>query len=213
MELMEPIVNKILKAISALFLMVSLPLLTMGQIKKESLAKPFSYKGVSKIRLTADSANKLLINDLTRNIYFSTKKPSCQYEVGLFLFKVDSKGRVNKDEIILQGKLVDSTRKDIISNILKTSGKYSKNGNHTNRKNHWFLFEYISIGYDSNCGGEEIRIAQRQLTDNNWAYYSMVKKMLENITGLKSNLTLLMGNSNAEAERRGFIKPLDYLKL
>jgi hypothetical protein len=70
---MEPIVSKILKAISVLFLMVSLPLLTKGQIKKESLAKPFSYRGISKIRLTADSANKLLINDLTRNIYFSTK--------------------------------------------------------------------------------------------------------------------------------------------
>lgn len=213
MEIMEPIVNKILKAISLLFLLVSLPFLTKGQIKNETLARAFSYKGISKIRLTADSANRLLINDLTRNIYFSTKKPSCQFEVGLFLFKVDSKGRINKDEIIWQGKLVDSTRKDILTNILKTSGKYVKNDKKLNRKNHWYLFEYISIGYDSNCGGEEVIKAQRQLTDNNWAYYSMVKKMLENITGLKSNLTLLMDSSNAEAERRGFIKPLDYLKL
>jgi len=210
---MEPIVNKSLKAISLLFLLVCFPNLTKGQIKKESLAKAFSYRGVSKVRLTVDSANRLLISDLTRNIYFSTKRPSCQYEVGLFLFKVDSKGRINKDEIIWQGKLVDSTRKDILTNILKTSGKYIKNGKHLNRKNHWYLFEYISIGYDSNCGGEEIRKAQRQLTDNNWAYYSMVKKMMKNITGLKSNLTLLMGSSNVEAEKRGLIKPTANLKL
>ena len=213
MEIMEPIVNNIIKSISLLFLLVIVPHLTNGQIKKESLAKAFAYKGVSKVRLTADSANRLLINDLTRNIYFSTKKPSCQYEVGLFLFKVDSKGRINKDEIIWQGKLLDSTRKDILTNIINTSGKYIKSSKHLNRKIHWYLFEYISVGYDSNCGGEEIRKAQQQLTDNNWTYYSMLKRITENISGLKSNLTLLMASSNAEAERRGFIKPLDYLKL
>lgn len=213
METMEHTANKKSNILNALVLYLLFPLLLIGQKSKNNLEVPFSYKGYAKIKLTVDSANNLLINDLTKGIYFPMKRPSCQYEVGLFLFKVNSKGRINKDEIIWQGKLVDSTRKDILTNILKTSGKYIKNGKHLNKKNHWYLFEYISIGYDSNCGGEEIRKAQRQLTDNNWAYYSMVKKMMKNITGLKSNLTLLMGSSNVEAEKRGLLKPTANLKL
>jgi hypothetical protein len=211
MEKMELIVNRNL--INTLFLFLLFPLLVFGQNINRNLEVPFSYKGYSKVKLTRDSANKLLINDLTKGIYFPMNRPSCQNDVGIFLFKVDFRGRVSTNDIYWNGTLLDSIRTDIINNIKKSTGKYYKPSSKIISKNHWYIFEYNSLGFDLDCGGDVYLKEQLKQSKVAWSYYSIVKKMVNNISGLKSNVTILMSTSNTEAEKRGLLKPTANLKL
>lgn len=111
-----------------------LPLFVFGQYSKTKLGGVFSYKGNSSIKLTEDSSRQLLINDLTTGVYLSSQNTSCRSDIGLYLFKVDSQGKINKKDLEYFGTLVDSTHESILYNINKTSGKYIKPAKNNRQK-------------------------------------------------------------------------------
>ena len=51
------------------------------------------------IKLTEDNSRQLLINDLTKGAYLSSQNLSCRSDIGLYLFKVDSKGKIHEKDI------------------------------------------------------------------------------------------------------------------
>ena len=100
MEIMVHIVKiKIMKVLYFLLFFV-LPISFYGQNKKIKVGDPFSYIGTSKLNLTKNSSDKLLVKDLTTGAYLSSQNSSCRSDIGLYLFKVDSKGKINGNDII-----------------------------------------------------------------------------------------------------------------
>jgi hypothetical protein len=200
---MEHIVSKInsVKYFTAIMLLVSN--LICGQTYKKNKTTNYSYKGNSTREISLDSSHKLLINDVTKNIYFSTRKPSCYSEVGLFLFKVNSIGNVEPNDIKWFGDLLDSTRNDIISNIKSTSGKYKIHKDKSIKKYHWYLIEYFSVGYDSNCGGEEVFNATWELTNQRNTLSSTIRMLAKDLLKSESNFThLVCGNYEESIKRK-----------
>jgi hypothetical protein len=191
--------------LGGLILICCLPLLVFGQYSKTKISVAFAYKGVSKVRLTADSANRLLINDLTRNIYFSTKKPSCQYEVGIFMFNVNSNGKIDNSSIECIGNLLDTTRNDILTNIKTASGKFVKGAKNGKVKNCWYVFEYFSLGYDKNCG-DLMNAIDWERSKQSMFYSYAFRHLFKNISERQKKIIFISGSSNREAERRGLIR-------
>lgn len=180
--------------------------LICGQTYKKIKATNYSYKGNSTHEISLDSSRKLLISDITKNIYFSTRKPSCYSEVGLFLFKVNSAGNVEPNDIKWFGELLDSTRNDIISNIKLTSGKYKLLKNKSLKKYHWYLIEYFSIGYDSNCGGVEVLNSTWELTNQRNTLSSTISMMAKDVLKSESNFTHIVCGNYEESVKRKLIK-------
>ncbi len=199
---MGHIVSKIISVFYCTSIMLLVSNLSCGQNYKKIKASNFSYKGNSTREIPIDSSHKLLIKDITKNIYFSTRKPSCYSEVGLFLFKVNSTGNIDPNDIKWFGDLLDSTRNDIISNIKLTSGKYKINQDKFSKKYHWYLIEYFSVGYDSNCGGEEVLKANWELTNQRNTLSSTISIMVKDILKSDSNFTRLNCGNYEESVKR-----------
>lgn len=199
---MEHIVSKInsVKYFTAIMLLVSN--LICGQTYKKNKAANYSYKGNSTREISLDSSHKLLINDVTKNIYFSTRKPSCFSEVGLFLFKVNSTGNIDPNGIKWFGDLLDSTRNDIISNIKLTSGKYKIYQDKSLKKYHWYLIEYFSVGYESNCGGKEVINTTWELSNQRNTLSSTISIIVKDILKSDSNFTRLVCGNYEESVKR-----------
>jgi hypothetical protein len=155
-------------------LLCGLPIFVFGQYSKTKLSGAFAYKGNSTIKLTEDSSRQLLINDLTKGAYLSSQNISCHSDIGLYLFKVNSNGKIQGKDIIYYGTLVDSTQQSILNNIMKTSGKYLKPTRNTHQKEHWYLFEYLSNGYKYGCFDRNCRNEQSMLEDQLVNYKIMI---------------------------------------
>jgi hypothetical protein len=92
-----------------------LPLFVFGQYSKTKLSGAFAYKGNSTTKLTEDSSRQLLINDLTTGVYLSSQNTSCRSDIGLYLFKVDSQGKINKKVTFIDGSSYDEAiRKGLV---------------------------------------------------------------------------------------------------
>ncbi|MFM1755096.1 MAG: hypothetical protein RLZZ236_2035 [Bacteroidota bacterium] len=188
-----------------------LPLFVFGQYSKTKLGGVFSYKGNSSIKLTEDSSRQLLINDLTTGVYLSSQNTSCRSDIGLYLFKVDSQGKINKKDLEYFGTLVDSTYQSILYNINKTSGKYIKPTKNNRQKEHWYLFEYLSKGYkygcyDHNFSNELVRL-EAQISH----FKIMIWSTLDKVKGINKKLTFIDGSSYDEAIRKGLVPPPEVL--
>ena len=48
----------------------------------------------------------MLVKDLTTGAYLSSQNSSCRSDIGLYLFKVDSKGKINGNDIIYFGTFI-----------------------------------------------------------------------------------------------------------
>ena len=192
--------------LGVLILIYCFPLLVFGQYSKTKISGAFAYKGNSTIKLTEDSARQLLINDLTKGTYLSTQNLSCISYIGLFLFKVDYKGKINGNDIIYYGTLVDSTHESILINIKRTSGKYLRPSKNTQAKEHWYLFEYLSNGYKEGCFDRNCRNVQSLLEDQLVNYKIMIWATFEKVKNVRNVLTFIDGNSNEVAFRKGLIK-------
>jgi hypothetical protein len=190
----------------ALILLCSLPIFVFGQNTKSKISGAFSYLGNSKNRLTENNSSQLLINDLTKGVHLSSQNSSCHSDIGLYLFKVDSKGKIQGKDIIYYGTLVDSTQESILNNIKKTSGKYLKPTRNTYQKEHWYLFEYLSNGYKEGCFDRNCRNEQSLLEDQLVNYKIMIWATFEKVKNVRNVLTFIDGNSNEEAFRKGLIK-------
>jgi hypothetical protein len=206
MEKMGRIVNKNQKKLKTIVLFLVLPLLMNGQFSKNKLSGAFSYLGNSKNRLTENSSSQLLIKDLTTGAYLSSQNMSCHSDIGLYLFKVNSNGKIQGKDIIYYGTLVDSTQQSILNNIKKTSGKYLKPTRNTHQKEHWYLFEYLSNGYKYGCFDRNCRNEQSMLEDQLVNYKIMIWATFEKVKNVRNVLTFIDGNSNDEAFRKGLIK-------
>lgn len=203
---MEPIANKNLKNLTFLTLFLVLPLLMYGQTRIITTSNHFSYKGNSTSKLTVDSSCQLLVHDLTKGAYLSSQNSSCHSDIGLYLYKVDSKGKIHEKDIVYWGSLEDSTQQSILRNIKMTSGKYMKPGKNTIQREHWYLFEYLSYGYKTECFDRNYRHEQSMLENQLNNYKFMIWSTIEKVKGLTSKLTFIDGNSNDEAIRKGLIK-------
>lgn len=203
---MEPTVNKSLKKLKTLAIFLVLPLFLNGQFSKTNISGAFSYKGNSKIRLTENNSSLLLINDLTTGAYISSQNASCHSDIGLYLFKVDSHGKINGNDIIYYGTLLDSTHESILNNIKKTSGKYLKPLKNNRQREHWYLFEYLSNGYKTGCFDRKCEYEQSMLEDQLVNYKVMIWATFEKVKNVRNILTFIDGNSNDEALRKGLIK-------
>lgn len=203
---MERTANKNLKNLTFLTLFLVLPLFIYGQTRIITLSNHFSYKGNSTSKLTVDSSCQLLVHDLTKGAYISSQNATCRSDIGLYLYKVDSRGKINEKEIIYWGTLVDSTQESILQNIKMTSGKYLKPNKNMRQAEHWYLFEYISNGYKTGCFDRNCRNEQSVLENQLINYKFMIWSTIEKVKGLTANLTFIDGNSNDEAIRKGLIK-------
>jgi hypothetical protein len=203
---MEPTANKNLKNLSLLTLFLVLPLFIYGQTRIITLSNHFSYKGNSTSKLTVDSSCQLLVHDLTKGAYLSSQNATCHSDIGLYLYKVDSKGKIHEKEIIYWGTLADSTQESILHNIKMTSGKYVKPGKNRPQTEHWYLFEYLSNGYKTECFDRNYRNEQSMLENQLNNYKFMIWSTIEKVKGFTSKLTFIDGNSNDEAIRKGLIK-------
>jgi len=197
--------------LGVLILLCYLPLLVLGQYSKTKLSGAFAYKGNSTIKLTDDSSRQLLINDLTVGAYLSSQNASCRSDIGLYLFKVDSKGKINKKDIEYFGTLVNSTHESILNNINKTSRKYIKPTKSNRQKEHWYLFEYLSKGYkdgcyDKNCDKEQFNLEEQLIN-----YKTMIEAAIYNVKGIHQKLTFIEGSSYDEAIRKGLVPPPEVL--
>ena len=197
--------------LGVLILLCYLPLLVFGQYSKTKLSGAFAYKGNSTIKLTDDSSRQLLINDLTVGAYLSSQNASCRSDIGLYLFKVDSKGKINKKDIEYFGTLVNSTHESILNNINKTSRKYIKPTKSNRQKEHWYLFEYLSKGYkdgcyDKNCDKEQFNLEEQLIN-----YKTMIEAAIYNVKGIHQKLTFIEGSSYDEAIRKGLVPPPEVL--
>ncbi len=192
--------------LGVLVLICCFPILVFGQYGKSKLSGPFTYKGNSTSKLTVDSSCQLLVHDLTKGAYISSQNATCRSDIGLYLYKVDSRGKINEKEIIYWGTLVDSTQESILQNIKMTSGKYVKPSKNTRQAEHWYLFEYISNGYKTGCFDRNCRNEQSVLENQLINYKFMIWSTIEKVKGLTANLTFIDGNSNDEAIRKGLIK-------
>ena len=195
----------------ALILLCCFPILGFGQYSKTKLSGPFTYKGNSRIKLTEDSSRQLLINDLTKGAYLSTQNLSCRSDIGLYLFKVDYKGKINGNDIIYYGTLVDSTHESILINIKRTSGKYLRPSKNTQAKEHWYLFEYFSKGYSKDCNDQSSRNEKFILEDQLINYKVLIGATIEKVKGMSRNLTFIEGSSYDEAIRKGLVPPSEFL--
>jgi hypothetical protein len=205
MEIMEHIVNSLFKIIALILMVVAITFDSNCQIKGKVISHAFSYQGNAKFGLSSDSANKLLVHDLTKNIYFSAKKPSCQYEVGIFMFKINSNGKIDNSSIECIGNLLDTTRNDILMNIKSASGKFVKGAKNGKVKNCWYVFEYFSLGYDKNCG-DLMNAIDWERSKQSMFYSYAFRHLFKNISDRKKKLIFISGSSNREAERRGLIR-------
>lgn len=204
---MELISNKNLTKLNTLILLSCHPLLVVGQYSKTKLSGPLTYKGNSAIKLTEDSSRHLLISDLTIGAYLSSQNASCRSDIGIYLFKVDSKGKIHEKDIIYFGTLVDSTHESILNNIKKTSEKYLKPTKNTRQKELWYFFKYLSKGYkygcyDHKCGAEIVRLEDQLIN-----YSTMIDAALYNVKGINQKLTFIEGSSYEEAIRKGLVPP------
>jgi hypothetical protein len=188
-----------------------LPLFMMGQYSKTKISGAFAYKGNSTIKLTEDSSRQLLINELTKGAYVSTQNLSCRSDIGLYLFKVDYKGKINGNDIIYYGTLVDSTHESILINIKRTSGKYLRPSKNTQAKEHWYLFEYLSKGYRKECNDQSCRNEKFILEDQLINYKILIGVTIEKVKGISRNLTFIEGSSYDEAIRKGLVPPPEVL--
>lgn len=211
MEIMVHIVKiKIMKVLYFLLFFV-LPISFYGQNKKIKVGDPFSYIGTSKLNLTKNSSDKLLVKDLTTGAYLSSQNSSCRSDIGLYLFKVDSKGKINGNDIIYFGTLVDSTNESILNNIKKTSGKYLRPSKNTQAKEHWYLFEYLSEGYRKECNDQSCRNEKFILEDQLINYKVLIGVTIEKVKGINQKLTFIEGSSYEEAIRKGLVPPPEVL--
>jgi hypothetical protein len=192
--------------LGVLILLCCFPILLVGQYSKTKLSGTLTYVGNSKIRLTIDSSSQLLIHDLTKGAYLSSQNSSCHSDIGLYLYKVDSKGKIHEKDIVYWGSLEDSTQQSILRNIKMTSGKYVKPGKNRPQTEHWYLFEYLSNGYKTECFDRNYRNEQSMLENQLNNYKFMIWSTIEKVKGLTSKLTFIDGNSNDEAIRKGLIK-------
>lgn len=206
MEIMVHIVKIKIMNLLYFFLFFVLPISFYGQNKKNIVGEPFSYIGTSKLNLTKNSSDKLLVKDLTTGAYLSSQNSSCRSDIGLYLFKVDSNGKIRGNDIIYYGTLVDSTHESIINNIKKTSGKYIRPSKNTQAKEHWYLFEYLSNGYKEGCFDRNCRNVQSLLEDQLVNYKIMIWATFEKVKNVRNVLTFIDGNSNEVAFRKGLIK-------
>lgn len=205
MEIMEHIVNSLFKTIALILMVVVIPFDSNCQIKGKSISQAFSYHGNAKFGLSSDSANKLLVHDLTKNIYFSTKKPSCQYEVGIFMFNINSKGKIDNSSIECIGNLLDTTRNDILTNIKSASGKFIPGAKKGRVKKCWYIFEYFSLGYDNNCG-DLMNAIDWERSKQSMFYSYAYRHLIKNISDRQKKIIFISGSNNKEAEIRGLIK-------
>jgi hypothetical protein len=187
-------------------LLCCFPILLVGQYSKTKFSGTLTYAGNSKIRLTTDSSSQLLIHDLTKGAYLSSQNSSCHSDIGLYLYKVDSKGKIHEKDIVYWGSLEDSTQQSILRNIKMTSGKYVKPGKNRPQTEHWYLFEYLSNGYKTECFDRNYRNEQSMLENQLNNYKFMIWSTIEKVKGFTSKLTFIDGNSNDEAIRKGLIK-------
>ncbi len=210
---MEELYHRLFKVLIMILLIVFFcsPLLVNGQFSKTKLSGPFTYKGNSAIKLTEDSSRQLLINDLTIGAYLSTQNSSCRSDIGLYLFKVDSKGEIHEKDIIYFGTLVDSTNESILNNIKKTSGKYLRPSKNTQAKEHWYLFEYLSKGYRKECNDQSCRNEKFILEDQLINYKVLIGVTIEKVEGINRKLTFIEGSSYEEAIRKGLVPPPEIL--
>jgi hypothetical protein len=195
-----------LLVLASLILICFLPVFVFGQNTKSKIRGAFTYIGNSKNRLTENNSSQLLINDLTKGVHLSSQNSSCHSDIGLYLFKVDSNGKIQGKDIIYYGTLVDSTQQSILNNIKKTSGKYLKPTRNTHQKEHWYLFEYLSNGYKYGCFDRNCRNEQSMLEDQLVNYKIMIWATFEKVKNVRNVLTFIDGNSNDEAFRKGLIK-------
>ena len=206
---MQEIYHRLFKVLLMILLIVFFcsPLLVNGQYSKTKLSGPFTYKGNSAIKLTEDSSRQLLISDLTIGAYLSSQNASCRSDIGLYLFKEDSKGKIHEKDIVYFGTLVDSTHESILNNIIKTSGKFLKPAKNARQKEHWYFFKYLSKGYkygcyDHKCGAELVRLEDQLIN-----YSTMIDAALYNVKGINQKLTFIEGSSYEEAIRKGLVPP------
>lgn len=195
----------------ALILLCCFPILGFGQFSKTKISGAFAYKGNSTIKLTEDNSRQLLINDLTEGAYLSSQNLSCRSDIGLYLFKVDSKGKIHEKDIIYFGTLVDSTNESILNNIKKTSGKYLRPSKNTQAKEHWYLFEYLSKGYRKECNDQSCRNEKFILEDQLINYKILIGVTIEKVEGINRKLTFIEGSSYEEAIRKGLVPPPEVL--
>lgn len=179
-----------LKALALIFLIGFSPKVLFGQ-KSTNLMQLSLENNTPLSKISFDKSNNNLIQHLIHKIHLTNLNTSCHNEIGIFIFKLNNKGKVSAKEIKYMGTLLDSTKDEIIANIKSISWVLKPQSKSLLKLNQWYIFKFSIYADSSKCNDKAAIEILKQIENNEQFYWSAINSIYDNLSVSPQNITFL----------------------
>ncbi len=179
-----------LKALALIFLIGFIPKVLFGRESTE-LMQLSPENNTPLFNSSFDESSDNLIQHLIHKIHLSNSNTSCNNEIGIFIFKLNNKGKVSAKEIKYMGTLIDPTKDEIIANIKSLSRALKPQRKSLLKLNQWYIFKFSIYADSSKCNEKAAIEIPKQIENNEQFYWSTINTIYVNLSVSLKNITFL----------------------